>query len=935
MDDQTATVPLPGEAASPRDPRDPGAEALERGATAGRYVILARIGAGGMGVVYAAYDPELDRKVALKLLRTDRFTRGMAGEADRLRLLREAQALARLTHPNVVAVHDAGTFGDRVFVAMELVEGKTLRQWLEEAPRSWREVLDHLLPAGRGLAAAHAAGLVHRDFKPENVLIGRDGRVRVVDFGLAKALADAEEPPANAGGPPESGAPLATPLTEWGTVLGTPAYMAPEQLRGIAADARSDQFSFCVALYEALYGERPFAGEGPREIAEAVTRGAVREASAGTRVPGWLREVVLRGLRADPRDRYAAMDDLLRDLGHDPAAVRRRWLAAAAIVLVTGALFSSLGYFQARRARLCGGAEEQIGRIWNASRKQEVHAAFARTGLPFAENAWKVVESGLDRRSRAWVEMRRAGCEATRVRGEQSETLLDRRMFCLDQKLKDTGALVDLLAHADRQIVRKISEAPPGSAGLEDCADTQALMARVPPPRNGVSRHQVEAVQRELSKARALAGAGKEKAAVETLSPFIAAAKATGYRPIEAEVLYYLGFWKDRIGQSREAEKIMLEALYAAQAGSYQEKVGEAASELSWIVGFREARPGEGDQWDRLAQATADGLQADPALRAHLLMGAASLLSSEGKNTQAIATARRALELVENHLGRDHPFAAVLWSNIGVSYDQLGDAPKALDACLRALAIRKKILPADHPDFGLSYNTLGNTYLELHRLDLAEDYFQKAHSVLRDHYGPLFPNTAGTLVSLAIVSKERGRYAEALQRNQEARSVFERNFGRDHPYVSMTFTNDAEIYLLQKRYEEALETYRQSLAIDQKILGATHPDVAYSWQGIGLALRGLGRSREAVEPLSRAVALRQSGEVGPELLAESRWALAQALWESGGDRRRALDLARQAADGFAAVGRPNNRREITDWLHKHGANPANRSTAKPADPKRT
>jgi serine/threonine protein kinase len=206
--------------------------------------VLDRIGAGGMGVVYAAYDPELDRRVALKLLRPDRF----GSDADRLRLLREAQALARLADPHVVSVYDTGTFGDRVFVAVELVEGETLRQWLgglRAAPRSWREVLARFLPAGRGLAAAHAAGLVHRDFKPENVLLGRDGRVRVADFGLAEAA-------------PEPGGKLAALPAEWGLVLGTPAYMAPEQLRGIAVDARSDQFSFCVALFEALYG-RPSA----------------------------------------------------------------------------------------------------------------------------------------------------------------------------------------------------------------------------------------------------------------------------------------------------------------------------------------------------------------------------------------------------------------------------------------------------------------------------------------------------------------------------------------------------------------------------------------------------------------------------------------------------------------------------------------------------
>src|SRR5437763_1115036 len=226
MNDQTETVPL-GEVPRPGSPG--AAEGLDRGATVGRYVVLDRIGAGGMGVVYAAYDPELDRRVAIKLLRPDRFS----SEAGRLRLLREAQALARLTHPNVVAVYDAGTFGDRVFVAMELVEGETLRQWLGEGPRSWREVLDRFLPAGRGLAAAHAAGLVHRDFKPENVLLGRDGRVRVMDFGLARVEEHAQEStalPMMVRALTEESVPRPLgPLTQEGRVLGTPNYMSPEQ----------------------------------------------------------------------------------------------------------------------------------------------------------------------------------------------------------------------------------------------------------------------------------------------------------------------------------------------------------------------------------------------------------------------------------------------------------------------------------------------------------------------------------------------------------------------------------------------------------------------------------------------------------------------------------------------------------------------------------
>ncbi|MFL6197021.1 MAG: serine/threonine-protein kinase, partial [Thermoanaerobaculia bacterium] len=412
-EEQSTETLFPGRpAGAPAPPATDSAADFERGRAIGRYVILDRVGSGGMGVVYAAYDPELDRRIALKFLRLDRAARDP--EAARLRLLREAQAIARLSHPNVVSVYDAGSFGAQVFVAMELVPGRTLRQWLQEAKPSWREVLDRFRLAGRGLAAAHAAGLVHRDFKPDNVLLGEDGRVRVADFGLARPAGTAELPISESG----SGGVLDSPITDWGVHLGTPAYMAPEQLQGRQADARSDQFSFCVSLYEALYGERPFPGVAAGE--------AVREAPAGTRVPGWLRQILLRGLRTDPAARYPSMDALLRELERDPAATRRRWLAAAAVVLVTGALFSGLGYFQARRARLCGGGEEKLAGVWDAGRKQAVHAAFLAVGTPMADAAWRTVEPMLDRYTGSWIKMRRDACEATRVRGEQSEDLLDR-----------------------------------------------------------------------------------------------------------------------------------------------------------------------------------------------------------------------------------------------------------------------------------------------------------------------------------------------------------------------------------------------------------------------------------------------------------------------------------------------------------------------------
>jgi hypothetical protein len=300
------------------------------GDTVGRYLVLGRLGAGGMGVVLSAYDPQLDRKVALKLLRAGLEL--ATGEA-RARLVREAQAIAQLSHPNVVAVHDVGTAASgEVYVAMELVDGETLTRWLDAAARPWREVLDLFLQAGRGLAAAHAVGLLHRDFKPDNVLVGGDGRVRVTDFGLARSLIGAPDKESAPRPLPAPGA-LHQSLTATGTVLGTPRYMAPEQLRGDDADARADQFSFCVALYEALYRRHPLRGDTAQHMIDAGERPL--EPPEGL-VPTWLGKALVRGLDPAPARRFPSMSALLGALA-PIAPPRRRWAALGiGAVLVAG-----------------------------------------------------------------------------------------------------------------------------------------------------------------------------------------------------------------------------------------------------------------------------------------------------------------------------------------------------------------------------------------------------------------------------------------------------------------------------------------------------------------------------------------------------------------------------------------------------------------------
>src|SRR6185369_4327769 len=364
--------------------------ALARGASIGRYIVLAMVGRGGMGEVYAAYDPELDRKVAVKLLRV-KPGNGVSLSEGRARTLREAQAIARLSHPNVVVAYDVGTFEDKVFIAMEYVEGNTLTYWLQVQPRHWQDKLKVFTDAGHGLAAAHEKGLIHRDFKTDNVMISRDRHVRVMDFGLARQVQDKAAPGpapaatsgataspeakggasgvvqaipirilsgASAGndGPPtmvvatDPSAPIPIEgrsssgmfdarLTRTGAMMGTPAYMAPEQFLGTPTDARSDQFSFCISLYEALYGERPFEGSSMTTLTSNVVHGHVRPAPDGAKVPLWVRKVLLRGLQPRARDRWPSMEAMIAALEKDPSVQRRKWLAAGGAIVLIGGLF--------------------------------------------------------------------------------------------------------------------------------------------------------------------------------------------------------------------------------------------------------------------------------------------------------------------------------------------------------------------------------------------------------------------------------------------------------------------------------------------------------------------------------------------------------------------------------------------------------------------
>jgi serine/threonine protein kinase len=342
------------------------------------YELLERVGEGGMGVVYKAYDQTLDRKVALKLVRS-RAADDAERAAQSARVLREAQAMAKLSHPNVVPVFQVGVHQGAVFIAMEFVDGMTLTSWLQKAPRRWQDIVRVLVRAGSGLEAAHKADLVHRDFKPDNILICHNNEVRVTDFGLARqtsALPAPQPAPGSLPAPISSMGRLKSHSIT-GQILGTPVYMAPEQHRAEEVDGRADQFSFCVTLYEALFGHRPFSGSTYMELSVNVATGKMAPIPATPRIPRYVRNVLLRGLSTDAKDRYPSMTVLLAELDRGPS--QRRNIALAAIgVAGIGIGVTSLVLMHNDRAAVdpCLQPRAQVMHIWAPARRAQLESAF-------------------------------------------------------------------------------------------------------------------------------------------------------------------------------------------------------------------------------------------------------------------------------------------------------------------------------------------------------------------------------------------------------------------------------------------------------------------------------------------------------------------------------------------------------------------------------
>jgi tetratricopeptide (TPR) repeat protein/predicted Ser/Thr protein kinase len=831
---------------------------LAPGATLGRYLIQERLGSGTMGLVLSAVDPTLDRKVAIKLVRPDQIGGSTQG---RQRLQREAQAMARLAHPNVVTVFEVGAADDHVFVAMEYVDGSSLDQWLASG-RSRREIIEAFTAAGRGLAAAHAAGVVHRDFKPANVLVSVDGRVRVADFGLATAPHGPIDLP-----PGAMTASGNMAMTATGALLGTPAYMSPEQHQSQPADARADQFSFCVALYEALYGQLPFAGEGYLAYANNVVAGRVREPVRARRVPRRLRKVLLRGLAVAPEHRYPGMRELLIDLDRASSAGPRRLALVGTGALGVGAVAFAL-FGRGEEPDPCARAEEPAAHLWDADLRRQVEEAFVASGQSSARATFERVDRTVSERVDRIRTMRREACLATNVRRDQSPVLLDRRMECLDRHATDVKALTAVFTSMpERAVIDRAVQASLDLPPVAECADRKALLAAVPPPDDPAVRARVVELEAPLARARALDKAGKYEDALAVVTEVTAAADEIGFAPLRARAHYTRAKILSTLDKHEETSAALRATVDMAAAARDDELLAEIWLLLYGNIGYHLSRPDEARALEPAVTAAVERAGGDPELRGQLENTRGAIALGNGDYALAAERFLEAKSLTVSAIGTEAPKVADMLTNAGLALESTGRFAEARAAHDEAVALRARVLGPDHPSVGSSYRALGALLDSMGEREEALAQFKKAVAIFEEGLPADHPTLGNTLSSVGVVLDNLERSDESLEFHRRAVAILEKRSADAPVPLSYALSNLGISHMRQGRYAEADKAYQRSLAIKEKVLGPDHPSVASTLCSMGTAAMESGDLARGKAACSRSLAIMEKrlGRDHPEV----------------------------------------------------------------------
>ncbi|WP_096328675.1 serine/threonine-protein kinase [Nannocystis exedens] len=798
----------------------------------GRFVVLRELGAGAMGVVYAAYDAKLDRRLAIKVL-SDKYP----GEHERgtSRLEREAQALARLSHPNVVQVYEVGPVEGGIYIAMELVHGRTLREWLSDAPRDWRAVLAVFMQVGAGLQAAHASGVVHRDIKPDNIVVGEDGRVRVLDFSLAAPIDRQAE--LDALGDMRVSSLL---LTQDGGFVGTPAYMSPEQFLGTPTDARSDQFSYCVTLWEALYGERPFPGATVEQIRAALLRGRPA-APAHDRAPAAIRRAVERGLQIDPGARHPDFTALLAALARDPYRTHK-WVAGLSALLLAVAAGTAL----VQPAPIdCRAAAASLGEVYSPVRRDALLASFARSPLPYARASAPALLAELDAYAARWARTAEQACVATHIRHEASSELLDRRGVCLRDRLRELAALLAVLADpaAVERALPAVRELPPP----DRCMQPRPAEARPAGP-------EAAAMQARLAEVSAQLAAGDDARALALAQSAMSEGTGLSDPVLKDEALY----WRGRAALAGLQLDLAAGDLHPAFHGAIRrgdDELGFRAAIALAEVASRRAQFAAAEEWlDHAEDALQRGQLGEVPL-AQLELRRGEALADAGRPAEALLALERALTTLQRALGPDAFELARVHLLRGIALRDLGRVDEAMQAFTRDEEILRAAFGESHPSVVVPLNNRGAALLDLGRADEALALFQRGLAIRLRAYGRDHPRTAFSLSQIGEALADLRRHGEAEAALREALAIRLRILGPDHPDVAETLTGLGNLAVEQHHHDEARRLLVEALRIRRAAYGEDHDIVASAHRNLADAAREAGDLDTAERELARAEAI--------------------------------------------------------------------------------
>lgn len=927
---RASSLPIPAEESNdPTEQSEPQSlgflpAELLKGANVGRYRMQEMLGTGAMGVVFAAHDPELDRKVAVKLLR-DR-----SGDPERnARMVREARATARLAHPNVVVVHDVGEFEGNVFMAMELVTGGTLGEWLDAQTRTRDAILDAFIEAGEGLAAAHEAGLVHRDFKPANVLMGENGRPRVTDFGLARAGEAAETTQETMS--TISGS-LDVAVTKTGALIGTPAYMSPEQFEGRVADARSDQFSFCVALAEALCGERPYEGQSLLELQGNVCAGRLRP-HVFDNLPRKLQSALRRGLQREPADRHGDMPALLRLLGgvrkRSPAKTWTR-LGALSVAVVGGAGVAWAG----NEARVdpptfesCQSDARGVDDIWTAERSREIEASLASIERPAAPRIARSVVNTLDAYAEAWTDAHASTCESDDELGVRFAQLR-----CLERGEAELSALLVALSDGDAARLEYAEEAVRDLPQPQGCA-TPGWLDTTPVEPPEAIREQVEAQEGELDIAEAYLATGQYGLAAAKADGVLLEARALDHAPLRLDALIVragaLNFdgkfddavallrtgWADAIRVNDARSQVRIAAtmvdiigneLRELEDGQFWIEVAEAA-----LARLDPNDPAAWDFWNAAGKFKAYAGEYDVALeyldraesvpdirlRKRITTKHARLavlgLHAKADEQERLLEENRAVEAeVREVFGARHPRLIRVIQGRAIALSMLGRGEEAVAALDEAMEIAAEVFAKDDPRLdgvltsrGSARNAAGDT--EGARDDFAR-VLELRQAVKNDGMGLglAFNNLATVEISL-------GEFEAAVEHLEKALPLMEKGFGPEHINVANMHTSMSSALLSLERFEDARTHLETARSIADKVGANAGRLIPIILLNLARVEMGVGNFAAAAPMLEEALAR------GEEAYGESHPTLAKFL----GTQAKALVELRRADDALVATER--------------------------------